>query len=145
MQRSRRGGGIWRFFAELGLHVAHCLGLKLVVPPPVMRQLTVPLGTVLCRGCWLCGALMLLVCVSLPLCLCLSSSLCFSLPLSLCSRLFCAAACTHTLAHSFSQHMQLLPDAQETRGSTTTYMPPTLLFLGRDSPALAALAPLALG
>ena len=74
---------------------------------------------------------------------CLSSSLSLYLPLSL-SRIFCAAARAHT-AHSFPQRMQLLPDAQETRGSTTTFMPPALLFLARDSPALAALAPLALG
>jgi hypothetical protein len=79
------------------------------------------------------------------LCLCLFSSLSVSFFLSLSVADSSVLRRAHTLAHSLSQRMQLLPDAQETRGSTTTYMPPTLLFLGRDSPALAALAPLALG
>jgi hypothetical protein len=49
-------------------------------------------------------------------------------------------------AHSFSERMELLlpTDAQETRGSTTTYMARIELFLARSSP-LAALAPLAFG
>jgi len=77
----------------------------------------------------------------------LALSLSLSIFLSLFSRLLSWGGRTHfAKAHSFSERMELLlpTDAQETRGSTTTYMARIELFLARSSP-LAALAPLAFG